>query len=81
MERGYFLLVLIAMINVVVSLYFYIQVVRAAFLLEPDEKLPAFHLSVPATTLTAVMIIVIIMGGIFPRYLFQLAEAAVKALL
>ena len=40
MERGYFLLVLIAMINVVVSLYYYIQVVRAAFLLEPDEELP-----------------------------------------
>ena len=81
MERGYFLLVLIAMINVVVSLYFYIQVVRAAYLLEPDEKLPALHLSAPATTLTAVMIVVIVVGGIFPRYLFQLAEAAVKALL
>jgi NADH-quinone oxidoreductase subunit N len=45
MERGYFLLVLIAMINVVVSLYFYIQVVKAAFLLEPDEELPPIHLS------------------------------------
>ena len=81
MERGYFLLVLIAMINVVVSLYFYIQVVKAAFLLEPDEKLSALHLSVPATILTAVMIVVVVAGGIFPRYLFQLAEAAVKALL
>jgi len=38
-------------------------------------------LSAPATTLTAVMIVVIVVGGIFPRYLFQLAEAAVKALL
>ncbi len=81
MERGYFLLVLIAMINVVVSLYYYIQVVKAAFLLEPGEELPAIHLSAPATILTAVMIVVIIVGGIFPRYLFQLAGAAVKALL
>ena len=33
------------MINVVVSLYYYIQVVKAAFLLEPDEELPPIHLS------------------------------------
>ena len=80
MERGYFLLVLIAMINVVVSLYYYIQVLKAAFLLEPDEELPAIRLSAPATILTAVMVVVIIVGGLFPRYLFQLAQAAVQVL-
>ena len=81
MERGYFLLVLIAMINVVVSLYYYVQVVKAAFLLEPDEELPHIHLSAPATILTVVMVLVIVVAGFFPRYLFQLATAAVKALL
>ncbi len=81
MQKGYFLLVLIAMINVVVSLYYYVQVVKAAFLLEPDEELPAIHLSIPATILTVVMVVVIVVGGIFPRFLFQLAIAAVKALL
>jgi NADH-quinone oxidoreductase subunit N len=81
MERGYFLLVLIAMINVVLSLYYYIQVVRAAFLLEPEEPLPRIHLSAPATLLTVVMVVVIIVGGIFPRYLFQLAKAAIQSLL
>jgi NADH-quinone oxidoreductase subunit N len=80
MQRGYFLLVLIAMINVVVSLYYYIQVVKAAFLLEPDEELPAINLSPPTTILTVLMVIVIVVAGIFPRYLFQLASAAVKAL-
>lgn len=81
MERGYFLLVFIAMINVVVSLYYYVQVVKAAFLLEPDEELPTIHLSAPATILTVAMVVVIVVGGIFPRYLFELATAAVKALL
>jgi NADH-quinone oxidoreductase subunit N len=81
MERGYFLLVLIAMINVVVSLYYYVQVVKAAFLLEPEKELPAIHLSTPATILTVVMIVVIVVGGIFPRYLFQLAQAAIQSLL
>jgi NADH-quinone oxidoreductase subunit N len=81
MQKGYFLLVLIAMINVAVSLYYYIQVVRAAFVVEPDQGLPAIHLSAPATLLTIAMLIVIIVGGIFPRPLFDLAEAAVRALL
>jgi NADH-quinone oxidoreductase subunit N len=81
MERGYFLLVLIAMINVVVSLYYYVLVVKAAFLLEPEKELPPIYLSAPATILTAVMIIVIVIGGIFPRYLFQLAQAAIQSLL
>jgi len=80
MERGYFLLVLIAMINVVVSLYYYIQVMKAAFLLEPDGELPPIRLSAAATILTVGMIIVIVVGGIFPRYLFQLATAAVQTL-
>jgi NADH-quinone oxidoreductase subunit N len=81
MERGYFLLVLIAMINVVVSLYYYVQVVKAAFLLESDEELPSIKLSSPATILTMVMVLVIVVGGIFPRYLFQLAQAAIQSLL
>jgi NADH-quinone oxidoreductase subunit N len=81
MQRGYFLLVLIAMINVVVSLYYYIQVIKAAFLLEPDEELPPINLSAPATILTVVMVVVIVVGGIWPSHLFELARAAVKALL
>jgi NADH-quinone oxidoreductase subunit N len=80
MQRGYFLLVLIAMINVAVSLYYYIQVVRAAFVVAPDEEMPPINLSAPATLLTVVMVIVIVVGGIFPRYLFQLAQAAVQTL-
>jgi NADH-quinone oxidoreductase subunit N len=80
MERGYFLLVLIAMINVVVSLYYYIQVVKAAFLLEPDEELPPIHLSAPATILTVAMVVVIVLGGIWPGYVFQLATVAVQTL-
>jgi NADH-quinone oxidoreductase subunit N len=80
MQRGYFLLVLIAMINVVVSLYYYVQVIKAAFLLEPDEELPPINLSAPATILTVVMVVVIVVGGIWPSHLFELARAAVQTL-
>jgi NADH-quinone oxidoreductase subunit N len=68
------------MINVVVSLYYYIQVVKAAFLLEPDEELPPIHLSAPATILTVAMVVVIVLGGIWPGYVFQLATVAVQTL-
>ena len=80
MQRGYFLLVLIAMINVVVSLYYYIQIIKAAFLLEPDEELPPINLSAPVTILTIVMVVVIVVGGIWPSHLFELARAAVQTL-
>jgi len=81
MEKGYVLLVFIAMINVVVSLYYYVQVVKAAFLLEPEKEMPAIRLSTPAAILTAGMVIVVIAGGFFPRYLFELAASAVKGFL
>ena len=45
MERGYFTLVLIAMINVVISLYYYLLVIKAAYLLEPKEELPPLSVS------------------------------------
>jgi NADH-quinone oxidoreductase subunit N len=66
---------------VVISLYYYVQVVKAAFLLEPEEELPAIHLSASATILTVILVAVIVAAGIFPRYLFQLAIAVAKALL
>jgi NADH-quinone oxidoreductase subunit N len=69
------------MINVVVSLYYYVQVVKAAFLLEPEKELPPIRLSAPATILAVVMVVFIVAGGIFPRYLFQLATAAIRSLL
>ncbi|MFQ5483877.1 MAG: NADH-quinone oxidoreductase subunit N, partial [Desulfobacterales bacterium] len=40
MQKGYFTLVLIAMINVVISLYYYLMVIKAAYLLEPAAELP-----------------------------------------
>ena len=80
MKKGYFFLVFLGMINVVISLYYYILVVKAAYLLEPDAELPAISLSVPVTLLTSAMVVVVFAGGLFPRYLYQLAGAAVQAL-
>ena len=78
MQQGYFLLVLIGMLNVAVSLYYYALVVKAAYLTEPDEELPPIRLSAPVKLLTALMVTVIVAGGIFPQHLYELARAAAR---
>jgi NADH-quinone oxidoreductase subunit N len=81
MQKGYFTLVLIAMINVVISLYYYLLVLKAAYLLEAEEELPALKISVPAKILTAVLVVVMLVAGIFPAYLIGLAQAAARMLI
>jgi len=81
MQKGYFTLVLIAMINVVISLYYYLLVLRSAYLLEADEDKPALRISTPIKILTAALVGIMVVAGIFPHYLIELAEAAVRTLL
>jgi len=69
------------MINVVISLYYYLLVVKAAYLLEPDEDRPRIRLSAPMTLLLWVLVAVIVAAGVFPTYLLDLADAAARALL
>jgi NADH-quinone oxidoreductase subunit N len=80
MQNGYFYLVFIAMINVVISLYYYALVVKAAYLQEPEEELPRIQLTPPTKILTSMMIIFIVVGGIFPHHLYELAKAAARLL-
>lgn len=80
MGQGHFYLVLIAMINVVVSLYYYALVVKAAFFLTPLETLPPIVLSRPEKLLTVAMLVVIVGGGIYPAYFYELATAAARLL-
>jgi NADH-quinone oxidoreductase subunit N len=80
MERGYFTLVLIAMINVVVSLYYYLLVIKAAYLLEPKEEMALLHLSPSMKLLTGALIGVMVVAGFFPSHLISLAQAAARVL-
>ena len=80
MEQGYFTLVLIAMINVVISLYYYLLVLKAAYLLKPDVAVSEIQLSPQAKILTMALIVVMVVVGIFPGYALELAEAAARAI-
>jgi NADH-quinone oxidoreductase subunit N len=81
MQNGYFTLVLIAMINVVISLYYYLLILKAAYLLEPQDEQPTLQLSQPNTILTGLLVAVMVVIGIYPTYLLELATAAAGALM
>ncbi|MGD8722547.1 MAG: NADH-quinone oxidoreductase subunit N, partial [Desulfobacterales bacterium] len=80
MEQGYFTLVLIAMINVLISLYYYLLVLKAAYLLKPNASLPVLQLSPPLKLLAGLLIFALVGLGFYPAFLLELAEAAVRAL-
>jgi NADH-quinone oxidoreductase subunit N len=79
-EKGLFYLVLIGMINVVVSLYYYALIVKAAYLTPPKETAGAVVLSPVMTGLTLVIALIIVVGGLFPGQLYDLAIDAAKAI-
>ncbi|QTA80204.1 NADH-quinone oxidoreductase, subunit N [Desulfonema limicola] len=81
MEKGYFILVLIAMINVVISLYYYLLVVKAAYLTEPEKELPEIHISPFIKILTITLVAITVLAGIIPNYLIEIARAAASVLI
>jgi NADH-quinone oxidoreductase subunit N len=80
LQKGYFTLVLIAMINVVISLYYYLLILKAAYLLEPEEVQADIQLSTPMKMLTAALVVVMVVVGIYPNHLIELTRAAAQML-
>jgi NADH-quinone oxidoreductase subunit N len=81
MKNGHFTLVLIAMVNVVFSLYYYALVVKAAYFLRTEEELPRIPLSPAVRLLAGAIIIILVGGGLFPDLFYNLAEEAAQTLL
>jgi len=81
LEKGYFALVLIAMINVVISLYYYLMILKAAYLMEPEKVQPEIQLSIPSKILTGALVAVMVVVGIYPHHLIELTRAAAKLLI
>ena len=80
LQKGYFTLVLIAMINVVISLYYYLLILKAAYLTEPEEVQAGIPLSPPIKLLTGALVMVMVIFGIYPHHLIELTKAAAQLL-
>ena len=81
MHKGYFALVLLAMINVVVSLYYYLLILKAAYLQEADPPLSPIPVSPVTRLLAGTLSLAILAIGFFPHALIALATRAAEALL
>jgi NADH-quinone oxidoreductase subunit N len=79
--RGQLPLVLIAMANVVVSLYYYLMVVRAAYLLEPAAEQPRLPVSPGMRVLAGALVAVMVACGLYPTLILEFSRAAAAALL
>jgi NADH-quinone oxidoreductase subunit N len=76
-ERELFWLVLVAAINVTVSLYYYLLIIREAYLAPADDESP-IRLS-PIVTATAWLAMALVLGaGFYPGPLWELAERAAR---
>jgi NADH-quinone oxidoreductase subunit N len=81
MEKGLFALVLIAMINVVISLYYYLLVLKAAYLAEPPGDVPPLPMTFGENLLAAGLIVVITVVGFYPAPLIAVARDVAAVLL
>lgn len=80
-ERGLLPLVLIAMANVVISLYYYLMVVRAAYLLEPAAERPHLPVAPGIRLLAGALVAAMVICGLYPTRVLDLSRAAAAALL
>lgn len=77
MEKGHWILVLIGVINSVISLYYYLMVVKEAYLGKPAEE-KSLHVDIKTRALSYATIVSLVILGIFPTALIQWIQEAIK---
>ena len=66
-EKGYYWLVLIAVVNTIISLYYYLRVVRAMFLDRSEEPIGRIHSDVLTRLALAISVAGIVLAGVFSQ--------------
>ena len=79
-QKGYLALVVIAMVNVVISLYYYLMVLKAAYLDEPAQPQVELTTSFPTRVMAVALITLIMAVGFYPAGLLEVVQAAVRYL-
>lgn len=81
MHEGYFWLVLVGMINATVSLYYYLMVIKAAYLAEPTGPQEPLPLSWPMRLLNYGLIGGMVYLGLWPQHFLAVCDSAVGRVL
>lgn len=79
-EQGHLVLVIIGMINATISLYYYMIVIKAAYLLEPVRPYPPVKMDSWTRSMCIALVIAMVYLGIFPDQFVALTEAAARSL-
>lgn len=79
-DAGYVWLAVIGVLNSALSLYYYIRVVVYMWISEPSPGTPPFTVSPALAVVLAVAVIGSIAFGVYPRLLFEFAEASAVTL-
>ncbi len=80
MDRGHWFLVLWAVLNSVVSLFYYLTVVKHAYLEKPAVNMPII-LSCPMKLFCLSLLAAIILIGIFPNPLISFSQEAISSVI
>ncbi|MFH0730182.1 MAG: NADH-quinone oxidoreductase subunit N [Pseudomonadota bacterium] len=81
MQAGHFYLVLAAMINVVISLYYYLFLLKAAYLLPPNEASAPLQISSLERGIVGFLILLMVGGGLYPAGFITVADATALMLM
>ncbi len=79
-EKGYLWLAIVGMINATISLYYYLIVIKAAYLLKPVEEFPAIRVDGMTRAMSLVLVGLMVYLGLFFNQFMDLTEAAAKSL-
>ena len=79
-SQGYVWLVVIALINTAISLYYYLRVIRVIYILPPDKNAPAgMPLSLPLAIVLLITVLGILVLGIYPGPFVEIARTAIAS--
>ena len=81
LEKGFYGLVVIAMVNAAVSAFYYLKMARAVYCQGEEGEAEILQLGFGVKIFGAFLVIAIILVGIMPQGLMNLADQAVAALL
>jgi len=79
-KAGYLPLVILAVINTAISIYYYLSVVRVAYCVDPGQR-PDLAVTVPAKALSLALVVIITALGLAPDSLMKAFTDAVRSIL
>ena len=80
LKEGYLTLVILAGINTAISIYYYLSVVRVSYCTDPENR-PAVQVSPLTQAVSIALVLIIIVMGILPAPIVDMATAAVRGIM